>query len=130
MNVHIFLGAFESLAHALPYTEAQWEPEPPAEASDESYRVWEERNPTWAMRSELGIAHLDADFIETIGRAEGNAYLSEHLAHSTDLDLIRAHTPPDANVLVVIFEEALGGFECKLSSTARLSYCGRYDWKP
>jgi hypothetical protein len=128
MKVHAFLGTFESLTHALLYTEAQWEPEPPAEASDDTYRAWEDRNPTWAMRSDLGITYLDGDFIETVG-TERVAYLSEHLAHATDLDLIQACTPPDANVLVLIFEEALGGFECKLSSTIRLSYCGRYDWK-
>ena len=130
MKVHAFLGAFESLAHALLYTEAQWEPEPPNDASEDTYRAWEDRNPTWAMRSELGITYLDADFIETVGNAERTTYLSEHLEHSTDLDLIRARTPPHANVLVLIFEEALGGFESKLASTTRLSYCGRYDWKP
>jgi hypothetical protein len=82
------------------------------------------------MRSDLGITYLNADFIETVEGAECTAYLSEHLAHSTDLDLIRARTPPNANVLVLIFDEALGGFECTVSSTVRLSYCGQYNWKP
>lgn len=130
MKVHAFLGTFESLALALAYTEQQWEPEPEAGASDDAYRAWENRNPTWAMRTDLRVEYLDADFIETVDATEGVVYLAEHLVSSADLESIQARGPADANVLVLIFEEALGGFRGEFSSTTRLSYFGRYDWKP
>lgn len=118
---------FESRAEALLYTEEQWEPEPAADASAEVYGAWEHRNPSWAMRSDLGVLHLDSDFVETIDGAEIDSYLAYHL-RPEDVQQIQLCAPADANVLVLVFEPAVEGIAAPLSSTPRLSYCGEFDW--
>lgn len=63
--MHVFSDYFQNRESACSYTEAQWESEPGANASDEEYAAWEERNPVWPLKDELGV-YLDSDFIETI----------------------------------------------------------------
>jgi hypothetical protein len=133
-SVHVFAGTFRDIDDACAYSEAQGEPEPPASATDEEYRAWEQRNPVWPLRADLGVTYLDGDFIETIGDLEDLGrydYLRNMLEEPGDIERIRALAGPEANVLVLVFDEALGGFDAETNrwaprSTPRLTYCGAY----
>jgi hypothetical protein len=75
-HLHVFAGAFASRDDACMYTEVQWEPEPDSSVSDEDYRAWEDRNPSWRMKADLGDPYLDSDFIETIDGPDRFDYLA------------------------------------------------------
>lgn len=107
-RVHVFVGAFDSRDAACKYTEEQWEPEPDETVSDQEYRAWEDRNPSWPMRSELGGPYLDSDCIETIDGADRYDYLSGMLTDHGATDRIRALAGDNENILVLIFSEAIG----------------------
>jgi hypothetical protein len=124
-SVHVFVGRFEGEEEACAYTQAQFEPEPDESAGDDDYAEWEDREPTWLMKDDLGIDYLDSDFIETITEAERYDYLGKLLVNGEDLKRILA-ADPAANTLVLIFHEALGGFAAEMKSTAKLTYCGEY----
>ncbi len=128
-SVHVFAGTFRDIDDACGYSEAQREPEPPAAVPDAEYRAWEARNPGWAMKADLGITYLDSDFIETIADRDGldrYGYLANKLQEPADIERIRRLAGPEANILVLIFKQALGGFPAKLKSTPRLTYCGEF----
>ncbi len=123
--VYIFAGVFETRESACAYTEEQWEREPGAEFSDEEYAAWEERNPTWLLRAELGV-YLDSDFIETIWGEGRYEYLGTILTEPNAVKSISALTGTDDNTMVLIFDEALGDFAAKMPSTSKLRYCGKF----
>jgi hypothetical protein len=123
VNVHIFVGSFGSREQACAYTEGQWETEPDDSVSDEEYQAWEDRNPIWQMREDLGV-HLDSDFIETIYGPDRYDYLRTLLVDSADLDRVIDAADTSADTIVLIFIEALGGFEATMKSTPVLTYCG------
>ena len=115
------MGKFRDRNDAYAYALDHWEPGPPPAASEEEYDAWEDRNPTWQMRTDLGEVHLDHDFIEVIDNSEHLSrydYLKSMLKNADDFAGILRSASPDANILV------LGGFEAQMRSTARLSYCG------
>lgn len=66
---HLFAATFNSEAQAREYAFEQWEPEPAASASDAEHSAWEERNPVWRLKEELGF-YMDADFVELVDDAE------------------------------------------------------------
>lgn len=125
---HVFAGNFASREDACLYTEAQWEPEPDDSVSDEEYAAWEVRNPLWGFRNDLGNIYLDSDFIETIDGPDRFKYLEQYLVKGDDVARIR-NEAPDANILVLVFPEALGGCDSQLDSTARLIYCGAFEFR-
>ena len=124
-TVHVFAGGFRDRNDACAYALDRWEPEPPPTASQEEYDAWEDRNPTWQMRSDLGEV-FDHDFIEVIDDMEHLSrydYLRSMLKDACNIAGILRSAGPDANILVLVFKEALGGFEALMRSTPRLSYC-------
>ena len=123
-KLHIFTGTFASRDEACLYSEAQWEPEPDDSVSDEEYAAWEDRNPAWGLRDELGIG-LDSDFIETI--AGWSQYVAGYLVNPADMDTIRTKAG-DANIAVLIFPDALRDRNSTLKSTSKLTYCGAFDF--
>jgi hypothetical protein len=126
---HVFLATFASEAEAVAFSEKQWEPEPGEDASDEEYKAWEDRNPSWPMRAELGFTYLDGDFVETIWRADGESsgvnwhYLASLLAPD-DVAKCRGQAPHGSNTLIIIHTGALGGFDFAFRSTPTMTYCG------
>ncbi|MFN6207191.1 MAG: hypothetical protein ACK49R_12200 [Planctomycetota bacterium] len=127
-QLHVFAGSFPSRDDACLYTEAQWEREPDDSVSDEDFAAWEDRNPTWAFRNELGDIYLDADFIETIDGQTRYDYLSTYLINDGDLQTAK-NAAPNANVLLLLFHEALGGIAAELHSTKQMIYCGAFDFR-
>ena len=123
--VHVFAGQFPSRSAACEYTEAQWEPEPSEDASDEDYAAWEQRNPVWPLRRDLDV-YLDSDFIETIDGDERDSYLEGLLEDGSAISEIRRLAPEGGNVYVLVFREALGDFSGDLKSTPKLTYCGEF----
>ncbi|HSU56953.1 MAG TPA: hypothetical protein VLT36_23115, partial [Candidatus Dormibacteraeota bacterium] len=117
-----------SRSEACKYTEAQWEPEPDRTVNDEDYAAWEDRNPGWRLHKDLGV-FLDSDFIENIDGGNRYTHLEGMLAEKSQISLIEDRAGSGANTLVLIFTEALGGFEAKLASTPKLTYCGEYECK-
>lgn len=128
-HVHVFVGEFVTRDDACQYTEAQWEPEPDEDVSDEEYEAWEERNPQWQMRTDLGEPYLDSDFIETIDGVDRFNYLAGLITETGAVEAIRAKALPSDNILVLIFTKALGGFAAEMQSTPRLKYCGKFPCK-
>jgi hypothetical protein len=132
-RVHVFTGEFAHREAACEYSEAQWEPEPDESISDEEYRRWEDRNPTWQMKSDLGGLYLDSDFIETVMSDEVDwyKYLGGYLTEPDAAARVLGGIDPRANTLVSIFEEALGGhpLNSPMKSTAKLAYCGYFACK-
>jgi len=125
-TVHVFVGTFRDRDEACRYSQENWEPEPPAPATEQELLDWDQRNPVWPMRSDLGIAYLDPDCIETIDGADRYDYLNRMLKHRGAIDRIRQTAGSQANILVLIFKEALGGFDARCQSTPRLTYCGEF----
>lgn len=125
-TVHVFTGHFDNRESACAYTEAQWESEPGAEATDEEYAAWIERNPTWQLKGELDV-YLDSDFIETIFGEGRYEYLGRKLTQTDALADIRKLAGEESNTLVLIFSEALGGFDAEMKSTSQVQYCGQFD---
>ena len=124
-TVHVFTGEFETHESACAYTQEQWEDEPESDATDEEYAAWEERNPMWLMKDELGV-YLNSDFIETIfgdGRYE---YLKGVLTECDAVETICSIAHGPCNTLVLIFSTALGGFDAEMKSTSKLQYCGQF----
>jgi hypothetical protein len=123
--VHVFAGCFADGDAARRYSEEHWESEPDESVSDEVYRAWEDRNPAWRLKEDLGI-YLDGDFIETITDDDRYDYLNTMLTDPLALARIKATVNDAANTLVLIFSEAFGGFPASLRSTPRLTYCGSF----
>lgn len=128
-TVHVFAGRFRDRDDACAYALDQWEPEPDPWAGDSAYSAWEERNPAWQLKTDLWDAYLDHDFIEVIADEENISrydYLRSMLRNPNDIEGIRRSAGAQANILMLIFEDALGGFEAHMRSTQRVVYCGEF----
>lgn len=125
MNVHVFIGKFTSREEAILYTEPCWETEPDDSVSDEEYSAWEDRNPTWQMRSDLDC-YLDSDFIETI---DGNKfeYLQSVVKDSKGLAVYEDELKQTDSILVLIFDQAIDFQKSEIKSTPKLKYIGYYE---
>lgn len=109
------------------YSQAQWEPEPNESVSDEEYSEWEERNPTHELRENIPC-FLDEDFIETV--AMSFQYLSDIGMSEPDIAKV-LNKANESNVLVLVYESALGGFnlESEPISNSNFFYCDHYKCK-
>ena len=125
-RVHVFVGRFPSRDEACLYSEAQWEPPLEESATEDEYAAWEERNPRWLLRDDLGV-NLDPDFIETIDGNERYDYLRSYFDRPEEIELIR-NADSNANILVLLFPESLPSEVTELKSTTRLTYCGGFDF--
>ncbi len=129
MKVWVFVGHFESEAQALAYTQEQWEPEPGEEVSDQEYAAWEDNNPRWQFRDDLPDEPcIDSDFVETAFGVEWPGYLAGLIPARDDrLEAVIAAGDEESNCLLLVFEEALGGFPATLTSTPALRLIGQYE---
>lgn len=127
-SVHIFRGDFGGVENARRYTQESWQPEPPETATDEEYSEWENNNPRWAMRDDLGLS-LDSDFIETIESEGAVDYLKTMLAPQVVDDELASHITAPADTLVLIFREAISGDDAAVESCGPLSYLGQFACK-
>jgi hypothetical protein len=128
-TVHVFSGTFGSKEKACQYSEQQWErPAPDDSWPEEDYAAWEERNPTWLLRDDLGT-RVDPDFVETIFGSDKIDHLASQLANDADRQKLLTKIPQEADTLVLIMSPAFDGRQ-GLSSTPRLRYHGEYAWTP
>lgn len=128
--VHIFTGCFGSEGRARAYCEQQW-PASDHPVHDLAYIVWEDHSSFWPMREELKAGYLDGSFIEMIwSRADGRPGLDwdylETLLAREDVAQCKAKVASDADTMILIYQEALGGSEFELKTPARITYCGRF----
>ena len=125
-EVHIFVGDFSTLEAATSYTEERW---PPVVSAFEDPDAQVDEDPTWALLDDQpGCQYLDADFIETLHPDDGQehaAYLGTLLA-AGDLATIVDSIGPHATV-VLVFQQALGGFDGSFQSTEVLRFLGTFD---
>jgi hypothetical protein len=124
-TVYVFAGAFPSRDDACLYTQEQWELEPGEDVSDDEYAAWEDSNPSWKMAEDLDL-YLDPDFVETIDGDDRYAYLQDLLVNKDAISTVQQRAPSDANILVLIFKPALGGFAAEMKSIGNLVFCGEY----
>ena len=128
-QLHVFVGTFASRDDACLHTEAQWEPEPSDSVTDAEYEAWDDRNPIWGFCAEqIDDAYLDSDFVETIDGDNRYDYLATYLVNDDDIDTIRQFDS-DANILLLIFPDALSGFDTALRSTSLMKYVGGFDFR-
>jgi len=127
MFVYVFSGEFENIEAAYLYSQPQWEPEPDESVSDEEYAAWEDRNPSHELLKNIG-SYLDEDFIETVYL--NFQYLSSIGIAASDIAHIKENIG-EANVLVLVYEQALGGFPLKEKpvSNSSLNYCGQFNFQ-
>ena len=128
-TIHVFAGKFRDRDEACTYSQEQWDETPVLLMTEEERRTSETRYPHWPMCTDLGIEYLDHDFIETIGDQDGlnrYGYLQTMLSNPKGIERIRQEAGPEANILVLIFEQALGGIDVNMRSTPRLAYCGAF----
>ncbi|MBB2674998.1 UNVERIFIED_ORG: hypothetical protein GGE44_004591 [Rhizobium esperanzae] len=126
-EVHVFTAVFESNEAAFAFVHPHWEPEPDEHTSDEDYVAWEDRNPIWPMKEELGGLRIDADFVEVIwksGMVPDWNYLKSRLRAVDVLGISDGSAP--ANTFVLIDQTAFGDAKPELRSTANLTYRGCY----
>jgi hypothetical protein len=134
-TIHAFIASFASENDAQTYSQPQWEPEPDADASDEDYAAWEDRNPQCRMKNDLGIVYLDEDFVETIWGVDGSdaganwAYLASFIGDE-NAAVCRTIAAGKANTLILIDEQAAGGFPVSFRSTPATTYCGPFGALP
>jgi WD40 repeat protein len=132
MTIHVFGIKPGSKGEEVGYAYPQWEPEPGDEATDEEYEAWEDRNPIWGLRDDLGC-YLDCDFVEhqsseglaSFGYADVWAYLATQIKRADDVEKIKEKLK-DCRELVLIFDSALGGFEATMRDTDGAWYAGEY----
>ncbi len=125
-DIHVFTALFATNDGASAFGHPHWEPDPSQDASDEEYTAWEDRNPIWPMKSELGCS-IDNDFVEIIwksGEEPDWEYLVSRM-ELTQVAEIRRQTER-ANTLVLIDHTAIEGGPPEFGSTSRLTYHGRY----
>ena len=122
--LRIYSAVFPSLDAALGYSEAQWEPEPNAAASDDEYAAWEARNPTWAFKIEIGL-YLDSDFVETYYGSDCWNKL-EALIGQAQVAEARSLADRQANTLIVVFERAIYGIKSEPLADCAVRYLGKY----
>lgn len=129
LTIHVFVGTFADRDTAYLYTQEQWQPEPDEGVSDEEYSAWEDANPSWAFRSDLGI-YLDSDFVEERFGDDRFDHLWAEIADLAAIESLREQYAATTNTLVMVGSCALGGFPAELKSTPRLLYCGEYASTP
>ncbi|SCB62060.1 hypothetical protein GA0061105_1315 [Rhizobium aethiopicum] len=125
--IHVFTAHFATNDEASTFGHPHWEPEPGQDASDEEYSAWEDRNPIWPLKSELGCS-IDSDFIEIVWKSDQEPdwdYLLSRL-DLKQVEVIRRQTET-ANTLVLIDQTAIGDERLEFQSTARLNYHGRHE---
>jgi hypothetical protein len=128
-TIHVFAGQFRDGDEACIYSQEQWDETPVLLMTEEERRASMTRYPYWPMCTDLGIEYLGHDFIETIGDKDDlnrYDYLQTMLSNPKDIERIRQKAGPGANMLVLIFEQALGGIDVNMKSTPRLIYCGAF----
>ena len=125
--VYVFSGKFENIEAACLYSQPQWEPEPDESVSDEEYAAWEDRNPSHELLKNID-SYLDEDFIETVDL--DFQYLSNIGVSASDIAHIKENIG-GANVLVLVYEQALGGLPLKEEpvSNSSLNYCGQFKFQ-
>lgn len=126
-KVHVFGIKPGTKGEDLGYAYPHWEPEPGEDASDDEYHAWEDRNPLWGLRQDLGC-YLDSDFVEYFGNEDCDIweYLSTYVKDSGDIRKIREHLIACRD-LVLIFDSALGGHDVELAETEGALYAGEFD---
>lgn len=116
----------EEAGYAYPF----WEPEPSDGVSDEVYEAWEDRNPIWGLRDDLGL-YLDSDFVEThLDSDEFDFwdYLGVYVTDPADIETIRERLSGSYQ-FVLVFSLALEGAEADFSETEGAWYAGEFPCK-
>ena len=131
VHTHIAAASFVREDEALAYSQEQWEREPGEDASNEVYDAWENRNPSWRMRDEIGDVYLDSDLIETVwntgqsDRGTNWEYLTSVIGPENAATCKRV-APICTTTLILISENALGAFPFEFTSTPTMTYCGAF----
>ncbi|TDK31262.1 hypothetical protein E2F50_20170 [Rhizobium deserti] len=125
-SIHVFTALFESSEEAFAFAHPHWEPEPGDDASDEEYAAWEDRNPVWPMKVELGY-RIESDFVGVVwsrGDQPDWQYLASRL-NAAQVAAIMGQTT-SANCLVLIDQAAIKDERVEFKPTGSLTYHGSF----
>jgi hypothetical protein len=125
-TVHVFVGTFVDRRAARDYTEQQRDTGPDSPTDGGSRGGGWDGGGRWPLRDDLRLAFLDRNFVQAVDGPQRWSYLAGLLTDPDDIDRIRAMAGPAHNVLVLVFEDALGGQAVAVRSTAVLTYCGAW----
>ncbi len=130
-SLHVFGVIPDSPGEAFGYAYPQWEESLPDDASVDEHNAWDDRNPIWGLRDDLGC-YLDCDFIECFddfGSTERLKYVATQLADPTDVEKIESRIGK-CKTIILLHENALGGFKSakKMRSTDSVVYCGKFKF--
>ena len=104
-SFYLFAGKFTNEAEAQEFAFEQWEPEPSTDASDSDYEVWEQRNPTWRLKQELGF-YMDSDFVEL---AADLAYISSLIQSKDEQFILNKNSSKDYSHYIIVSTESIYG---------------------
>ena len=108
LRLHLFHGAFETEEDALAYCFDAPDPDLPE-----------------PFTNDLPEAFVDTDFVEVSYGDARHLALSDYFHSDLAEDLLDRQG--DANTLVIVVEEAFGGFPFRVHDTPRLTYMGPFE---
>ncbi|MCQ4317170.1 hypothetical protein [Stutzerimonas zhaodongensis] len=131
-SFYLFAGTFKNEAEAQEFTFEQWEPEPSPEASDSVYEAWEDRNPTWRLKQELGF-YMDSDFVEL---ATDPVYISSLIKNADEKSIFNKLSLSNYSHYIIVSTDSIYGDLRTTSneehirepeSTASLIFLGKFN---
>jgi hypothetical protein len=131
-SFHLFAGKFKSEAEAQDFTFEQWEPEPSPEASNSVYEAWEDKNPTWRLKQELGF-NMDFDFVEL---ATDLTYVSSLIKNADEKAILNKPSYSNYSHYIIVGTNSIYGDLRTTSneevlrapeSTATFMYLGKFN---
>jgi hypothetical protein len=131
-SFYLFAGTFKNEAEAQEFTFEQWEPEPSPEASDSVYEAWEDRNPTWRLKQELGF-YMDSDFVEL---ATDPVYIGSLIKNADEKSIFNKLSLPNYSHYIIVSTDSIYGDLRTTSneehirepeSTASLIFLGKFN---
>jgi len=105
------------------YSLPQWEAQLPDSASNKEHEEWQDRNPMWGFRDDVGF-YLDQDFFEVVELSNID-YLKQYL-NDGSLNKLKSLNLNDYLELLIVFEKSLGGFNSKMKDVAGAKYLGEF----
>lgn len=126
MKVYVFIGKFKNKEEALNYTEPIWKPEPPFNASNEEWELWEETNPVFKLQSDLKC-QLDPDFIETLTEGNNYEYIKSILLTPENIEDLKIQLDDVKLTVILIFQKAIESDTFKFENTNQFKYLGEFN---
>lgn len=135
---HLFAGRFADNTEAERFAFEQWEAEPAPDSGAADNQAWEDRNPSWRLKQELGF-YMDSDFVELVSSQECPQYLESLIHSDAEQQQLRCRVQTGYSHFILVASESIygdqrsdssGPNQRKPSSTPSLDYLGEFNGCP